>query len=274
MRDLPPQGVDLRGLLRLLLRVLLGERPQGCRQLLSNSVIEGLHSLDSFTAGRPSTLQGRSASTPSGSTTNRENCPADSWSRHSAMCPAMALTPGILCSCEFYSPVPSNPAIAPRAGVGRSVPEVATTSPTCGRKTAISRKATRTPSWHWPADRTRIRAHRTPWTSRFVDWPRRALGRAAGSAWRTAFSTLPSPGRRLKRGASGLPHSREPAQPQRPGAVGRRVESPAIGRAGSHRGLEVRGRRVPLQARADVVRRPRSDGAGRHRCSGITCPRS
>ena len=54
-RHMPGELLDLLGLPLLFLRVLRGQPPQGCR---SDSVIHLLHFLDSFTVGRPPTVQG------------------------------------------------------------------------------------------------------------------------------------------------------------------------------------------------------------------------
>ena len=73
-----PQGFDLLGVPLLLFGVLLPFRPelrgQNSRQALvncrSNAVIQLLHSLDSFKAGRPPTVHGGCSSEPGGSIDN------------------------------------------------------------------------------------------------------------------------------------------------------------------------------------------------------------
>ena len=68
--DLPPQGRDLRSVLRPLPLVYRADNSRkalvNCR---SNAVIPFPHSLDSFKAGRPSTVQSGLLNVPAGSTT-------------------------------------------------------------------------------------------------------------------------------------------------------------------------------------------------------------
>ena len=70
--DLPPQGRDLRGVLRPVPLVLRGQLPQGSPQLPFQRGHRGPSlARQRFKAGRPPTVQGGLLNVPAGSTTNR-----------------------------------------------------------------------------------------------------------------------------------------------------------------------------------------------------------